>query len=147
MRTITIILYFFFTIIFLASIGVTLPYVFDRANADPNAIKNFNQNIVTYFIAILFSASLDYVMKLFDDQASYRKMAILFVCIGDTAVLIMTCFILYYNSKGEIKGISGLAILGIVAAYIMWWVANYKNSAFNINATLGGNAERPLQNG
>lgn len=146
MRIWTIIFYFVFAIMFLASIGVILPLVFDNINKDSNLTKNLNQNIVTYFVAILVSASLDYVMRLIDDNVPYRKLAILGVCIVNTALLLLSTYILYKNSKSTIEGISVWAIGGVVVSYIMWWIANFKNSAFNINATLGGNAENPLKN-
>lgn len=147
MRTWTVIIYFALAIILLASIGVSLPYIIDNVNNDPNLYRNLNQNIVTYFIAILVSASLDYVLKLFDDTVSYKKLAILLVGLGNLLVLSMAAYILYSNSKGSITKVSSLAILGVILAYIMWWITNYKNSAFNINAPLGGNAENPLTNG
>jgi hypothetical protein len=147
MRILTISLYFIFAIIFLASIGVSLPFIFDYVNEDPEIIKNLNQNIVTYFIAILVSASLDYVMKLIDKSVSYKKIAILVVCITNTAVFFISAFILYTNSKGNLNSLSFLAIMGIIVSYIMWWIANYHNSAFNVISTLGGNTNTPLQNG
>lgn len=147
MRILTISLYFIFAIIFLASIGVSLPFIFDYVNEDPAIIKNLNQNIVTYFIAILVSASLDYVMKLIDKNVSYKKIAILAVCITNTTIFFISAFILYTNSKGNLSSLSFLAIMGILVSYIMWWIANYHNSAFNVISTLGGNTNTPLQNG
>lgn len=147
MRTWTVIIYFALAIILLASIGVSLPYIFDNVNNDPNLYRNLNQNIVTYFIAILVSASLDYVLRLFDATVTYKKLAILLVCLANFVVLGMAAYVLYNNSKGPITKISSLAILGVIFAYIMWWVTNYKNSAFNTNAPLGGNADNPLTNG
>jgi hypothetical protein len=147
MRILTISLYFIFAIIFLASIGVSLPFIFDKINGEPNIIKNLNQNIVTYFIAILVSASLDYVMKVIDKEVSYKKLAILIVCIANTVIFFISALILYTNSKENSTSISYLAIMGILVSYIMWWIANYHNSAFNVTAALGGNTNTPLQNG
>ena len=147
MRFFTITSYFIFAIIILASIGVSLPLVFDSLNNDPNLTRNLNQNLVTYFIAIMVSASLDYIMKLIDQEVSYRKLVILIVCIGNTLIFLISAYILYQNGKSKIPSFSSLSIFGILASYIMWWVANYNNSAFNINSVLGGNTEKPLANG
>lgn len=84
MRFITITLYFIFAIVFLSSIGVSLPYIFDSINANPDIIKNLNQNLITYIIAILVSASLDYVLQLIDKQVSYKKVGILAIIIVNT---------------------------------------------------------------
>lgn len=147
MRILTISLYFIFAIMILASIGISLPFIFDYINNDPEITKNLNQNIVTYFIAILVSASLDYVMKLIDKNVSYKKFAILLVCITNFTFFVISGFILYANSKGNLNSLSLLAIFGIIVSYLMWWIANYHNSAFNVTAALGGNTSTPLQNG
>lgn len=148
MRFWTITFYFAFAIIFLASIGVSLPCIIDAVNSEPNLYKNLNQNLVTYFIAILISASLDYIMRLIDDTVAYKKLAILVVCIGNTIIILMASYILYFNSTTDVKGVSWLAIFGVIVAYIMWWVSNYKNSVFDpVNAPLGGDAAKQLSNG
>ena len=150
MRFITITLYFIFAIVFLSSIGVSLPYIFDSINESPDIIKNLNQNLITYIIAILVSASLDYVLQLIDKNVAYKKVGILTIIIVNTIALITISIVLYKNSNNQLTELSGLAILGIIIAYIMWWIANYKNSNFDISdasSTLGGNPEKPLPNG
>lgn len=147
MRLITVILYFILAIIVFASIGVTLPYCFETFKGGAHSIESLNQNIVTYFIAIFVSASLDYILRLIDDQASHRKPAILFVCLINVGVFLMAAYILYTNSKGNVGSISGWSILGVLIAYLMWWIANIKNSSFDINSSLGGDTNKPLTNG
>ena len=147
MKRLTAILYFFFAIVFLASLGVTLPGVIDAMSDDANFVKNLNQNLVTYFIAILVSASLDYVLKLMDEGVIYKKPAIITVCIVNVAVLITMGFVLYHNSKGRYDGVSIWVIIGTLISYIMWWITNHNNPAFDANASLGGSTDRKLQNG
>lgn len=86
-------------------------------------------------------------MKLIDKDVPYKKIAILGVCISNTLIFFMSAYILYKNSKGQLNSISLLAITGIIFSYVMWWIANYHNSAFNITAAIGGNLDTPLQNG
>jgi len=150
MRFLTITLYFILVIVFLSSIGVSLPYIFDSINGSPDIIKNLNQNIITYIVAILVSSSLDFVLKLIDRKVSYRKVGILTITILNFAVLISVSIILYKNSNNQVKEISTLAIVGIILAYVMWWIANYRNSTFDITdstSTLGGSTDKPLTNG
>lgn len=149
MRFITITLYFLFAIVFLSSIGVSLPYIFDRINENPDITKNLNQNLITYIIAILVSASLDYVLQLIDKQVPYKKAGILSIIIINTVALITGSIVLYKNSNNQLSELSSLTLLGVIVAYIIWWVANYRNSNFDINAssTLGGNTDKPLSNG
>lgn len=149
MRFITITLYFIFAIVFLSSIGVTLPYIFDNINGNPDITKNLNQNLITYIVAILVSASLDFVLKLIDQEVSYKKVGILVITIINTGALIAVSIVLYKNSNNQLSELSILAIGGIVLAYIMWWVANYKNANFDIkdaSSTLGGDTNKPLTN-
>ena len=150
MRFITITLYFLFAIVFLSSIGVSLPYIFDSINKNPDIIKNLNQNLITYIIAILVSASLDYVLQLIDKQVPYKKVGILVIIIVNTLALITVSIVLYKNSNNLLSEFSSLALIGVFVAYIMWWIANYKNSNFdimNVDSPLGGDTDKPLANG
>lgn len=147
MRTFTIFLYFSLAIIIFASMGVTIPYFFETFKGEVHSMQALNQNIVTYFIAIFVSASLDYILKLIDKQEPNKKALILAVCIGNVAVFTMTGFILYKNSNGSINEISGWAILGVIISYLMWWITNFKNSAFDLAEIIGGSTDKPLTNG
>jgi undecaprenyl pyrophosphate phosphatase UppP len=134
----------------MSSIGVSLPYIFDNMNNDVNIIKNLNQNIITYFIAILVAASLDIFLNLIDKNASYKKLVMLILVIINIGATVGISFVLYKNSKNELTDISYYAIAGIILSYMMWWFANYKNPNFdvtNANSTLGGNPDRTLTNG
>ena len=148
MNTLTKILYFLFAIVILASIGVSLPYCFDSANNDINLYKNLNQNLVTYYVAILVSASLDFIIKLFDDDVSYKKPAFLGICIVNTIFLALTGKLLYENTNSQLTSISYIAMSGVVISYIMWWFANIKNPSLNAYSATGGmDANKPLSNG
>jgi hypothetical protein len=149
MRTFTIILYFLFAIGFLSAIGVIVPYLIDSTNNDANAINNLNQNLITYGIAILVSASLDYILQLIDKSVSYKKAVMLLVIIGNVGILIIYSFILIQLNKTPNNEISKFIVFGIFIAYVMWWIANYKNANFDIinTATLGGDPNKPLTNG
>lgn len=149
MRLFTISLYFIFAIVFLSAIGVIIPYLIDNSNNDVNTINNLNQNLITYGIAILVSASLDYVLQLIDKSASYKKAVLLLVIIGNVGILIIYSFILIQINQTPVNETSKFIIFGIFIAYAMWWIANYKNSNFDINntATLGGDPNKPLSNG
>lgn len=149
MRFFTITLYFIFAIVFLSSIGVIVPYLIDSSNNNTNAINNLNQNLITYGIAILVSASLDYVLQLIDKSTTYKKAVLLLVIIGNVGILIIYSFILIQINQTPANEVSRFIIFGIFIAYAMWWIANYKNSNFDITntATLGGDPNKPLSNG
>ena len=148
MRLCTISLYFVFAIVFLAAIGVLLPYIFDRINDNSDIYKNINQNLVTYFIAILVTSSLDYIMKIIDDKVSYKKLAILITCILNTIILLISCYTIYQNNDNHyMHTIPWQIYLGIGSAYLVWWIVNYNNTSFNIESSLGGDPRKPLSNG
>ena len=149
MRFFTIILYFIFAIVFLSAIGVIVPYLIDNSNEEINTINNLNQNLITYGIAILVSASLDYILQLIDKTVSYKKAVMLLVIIGNVGILIIYSFILIKINQKPTNEISNFIIFGIFIAFVMWWIANYKNSNFDVDndATLGGNPNKPLANG
>ncbi|WP_304066709.1 hypothetical protein [Pedobacter glucosidilyticus] len=147
-RLFTVILYFVFAIVFLAAIGVILPFIFDEVNSNNDKIKNLNQNLITYFIAILVTSSLDYIMKIIDKEVSYKKLAILITCIFNTTILILASYAIYQNNNNKYcKDIPWQIYIGIASAYLVWWTANFNSSTFNITSTLGGNPNKPLANG
>lgn len=147
-RFCTISLYFLFAIVFLAAIGVILPYIFDSINNNDNIQKNLNQNLVTYFIAILVTSSLDYIMKIIDDKVSYKKLAILITCTLNTIILFISGYIIYQNNENHyIQTTPWQIYLGIGSAYLAWWIVNYNSSSFKIDSSLGGNPHKPLSNG
>lgn len=148
MRTLTVIFYFSLAIILFAATGVVIPYVFEAIKHTPHSVQDLNQNIVTYFIAIFASASLDLVLKLIDKETAYKKVAILGLLLLCILVIGATAFLLYYNANGYKDELLKYLILGVLLSYVMWWVAHYRDEVFNppVNS-LGGNTDRPLRNG
>ncbi|MCP1297952.1 hypothetical protein NK356_02030 [Chryseobacterium sp. S0630] len=148
MKFITILLYFIFAIMFLAAIGVLIPLTLDIMYNDQNLVKNLNQNLITYFIAIAVTSSLDYIMKIIDNQVTYRKPVILITCILNTIVLFMACQVMYYNVKGKyLQNIPWQIFVGIIFSFTAWWLVNYNNSNFDPTSSLGGDTSKPLSNG
>lgn len=147
MKFLTVLFYFILVVVALSSIGVLLPWIFDLKNENPDIYKNFNQNIITYFIAILMTSSLDIVMKTVDTQNRYKKPILLFISIVNLLILSFSGITIYDNYKGEYNKTPIICYLGVTLAYIAWWFANYNNSTFKIDSTLGGNPNKPLSNG
>lgn len=147
MKFITVLFYFILVIVCLSSIGVLLPLVFDLNNKNIDIFKNFNQNIITYFIAILMTSSLDIVMKILDAQNSYKKPVLLFIGIINIVLIGFSGVTIYNNYKGMYDGIPVICYVGVILAYTAWWFANYNNSTFKIDSSLGGNPNKPLSNG
>lgn len=133
---------------FLAAIGVLIPLTLDIMYNDQNLVKNLNQNLITYFIAIAVTSSLDYIMKIIDNQVTYRKPVILITFILNTIVLFMACQVMYYNVKGKyLQNIPWQIFVGIVFSFTAWWLVNYNNSNFDPTSSLGGDTSKPLSNG
>jgi hypothetical protein len=89
-------------------------------------------------------------LKLIDKSVSYKKPVILLVIIGNVGLLGYYSFLLIQLNKTPNNEISSFIIFGIIIAYVMWWIANFKNTTFdvtNANSTLGGNTNKPLTNG
>lgn len=147
MRLITVILYFVVAIIVFASLGVTIPYVLETLKDGKHSIEGLNQNIVTYYIALFASASLDLILKFTDKNKSYKKPLILTLIVLNILVFGGTGYILYNNSKGIYKEIPFSIILGAIVSFIVWWWAHYEDDSFNPTSSLGGNPNKSLSNG
>jgi hypothetical protein len=148
MRVATVIFYFFLAIIFFSSIGVWLPYIIEGAkDGGRHNPQGMVQNIVTYFLAIFFSAALDFFLKLMDKDDPARKLKILILVFVGIVVIGASARILYIVFQSIGREVIWELILGVGISYGMWWIVNYRNSSFDPSATMGGNPENPLTNG
>lgn len=147
MRILTVIFYFIITIVIFASAGVVIPYIFESIRHVPHNSQDFSQNVVTYFIAIFASASLDLVLKFIDRESAQKKLLILGLLLICIIVVGLTALLLYYNANGS-KDLIKWLVIGTVVSYIMWWIAHFRDEVFNppVNS-LGGNPNKPLRNG
>jgi hypothetical protein len=148
MRTTTIVVYFIIAIILFASIGVYIPYILEIITGKQHNNQDLNQNLVTYFIAIFASACLDLLLNLIDKDTRTKKLQILILILISIVVFAATATLLYYNLTGHKDKILGWLILGTLLSWLMWWIAHFKDEAFNPpTSTLGGNPNRTLNNG
>jgi hypothetical protein len=144
MRIATIIFYFILAIVTFASIGIWLPAIFEGAMDGAYSNKGLIQNFVTYYVAILVSSSLDYILKLIDAETEGKKLFIIMVTLFNVIVLGATAFVLYFNLHTPLGVPLIYVIFGVIASFIMWWIANFKNKHFDPSVALGGNAEGEL---
>lgn len=147
MRLITVIFYFIIAIIIFASFGVTIPFLFEIFQGKPHDFSSLNQNLVTYYIAIFTSSSLDLLLKYIDKDISYKKPVLLGISLINIAVITGTAFILYYNSIQVTSTVSLWIFGGIIISYVTWWCAHYKDDSFSPSASLGGSTNKSLKNG
>lgn len=144
MDNLTKILYFILAIVLLASIGVTVPVILDYINNSPDILKNLNQNLITYYIAIFVTSSLDIVIKLFDvNEKPEKKPIFLGIAIFNIILLVGSSFLIAYNKNS----ISYFVILGVILSYIIWWLCNYDNENLKAESSLGGNPKKEPKNG
>lgn len=144
MNNLTKILYFILAIVILASIGVTVPLILDCKNNSPDIFKNLNQNLITYYIAIFVTSSLDIIIKLFDaSEKPQKKPIFLGITIVNIILLGGSSFLIAYNNNK----ISYLVITGVVLSYIIWWLCNYDNENLKAENTFGGNPHKEPKNG
>lgn len=147
MRLITVVFYFLIAIVLFASFGVSIPYVFEIFQKKAHDITSLNQNLITYYIAIFTSSSLDLLLKYTDKDISYKKPVLLGLSIINIGVIIGTGFVLYCNSLQPASGVSKWIYAGIIVSYVTWWIAHYKDENFNPSSSLGGPINKPLKNG
>jgi len=147
MRLITVIFYFTIAIVIFGSFGVTIPYVFETFQKEKHNISSLNQNLITYYIAIFTSSSLDLLLKYIDKDISYKKPVLLGISLINIAVIVGTAFVLYNNSTKSISSVSIWILIGILISYITWWCAHYKDDSFSPSSSLGGPSNKPLTNG
>jgi hypothetical protein len=147
MKTFLVSLYFVIAIVIFGSIGVTIPYVLDDINNEENIIQNLNQNLITYYIAIFLTTSIDYFMKLIDETGNKKKIKLLILVLLNIIIISFTIYRMYKNSKYKIDYIPFISIMCLIITYVGWWIANYKNPSLDPNNSFGGSTNKPLTNG
>ncbi len=81
-----------------------------------------------------------------EKEYRHRKTEIL-ILIG--VFLFVTFFVLIAYKKirmGETSSAINYSIVGAIISYIIWWVANYKETKADPIQSMGGDATRPLSN-
>ncbi|MCZ4245459.1 hypothetical protein [Pedobacter punctiformis] len=82
-----------------------------------------------------------------DKESRSRKAVILALLIICILVVAGTAFLLYYNANGGQNGIKTYLSIGVILSFVMWWIAHYKDEAFNPPvSSLGGSTDKPLRN-
>ena len=112
-----------------------------------HSIVDLIQNVVTYFIAIYASSCVDLILKLLDKTVSYRKLAIILIIFSVVGVLVLTIYILHWNSASNFPWLIKWLAIGVAVSWLIWWLAHYSDDAFNPNGALGGTTQKKLSNG
>ena len=131
-------LYFIIAILIIGSIGTWLPQVFYLIDEKPLELKSLSQTLTAYYIAIIVVSCTDLVVKIIKSTRIKNKIGkiLLVTLIGMIALLFfaINCFVLWkYNTE-----VIYFIIIGIIAAYILWWIANWNSVNLNAEDTLGG---------
>ena len=132
-----LILYFFITIVAFGSIGVWLPFVLDWMKADPKAKSIVSDstwngtpnNIITYYLSVLLVSLIDRILFIIDqNDYAYRKTEIFVSAL--VMLLVGYCVLKAYKlvSMFDIDSANTWAVIGACVSYVIWWIANYKET-------------------
>ena len=151
MKKSLIIKYFLLAVVIMGSIGVWLPILLTLYSGNIIDATNVIQNIITYFVTIIFAGCIDYFFSKLKTlnkdrlaESFLNIVIIILVCFGITITGVSL------NISGKTNMALLLAIIGVISSYIMWWLANRSNSHFvskNPTAPTGGSTEKKLING
>jgi predicted neutral ceramidase superfamily lipid hydrolase len=139
--------YFWISVCSVGSIGIWLPMIIEVIGTGKVNFHNIPPNMATYYIAILFGGSIDYFLS----KIKQGKVDGLISTFLNTILIILVSVfsiigIAYLNIKNNDKLAFAIALIGILASWIMWWEANERNSNFDdTDNELGGNPLKPLQ--
>ena len=146
-RFLIVLFYFSLAIVLFAAIGVIVPWVFEGIKHIKHNFQDFHQNIVTYYIAIFASASLDLILKVMDTDSNTRKAKVLGLFLFCLIVCVGTAYVLYLNAYEQTVDVFWYIFFGVVISWGMWWITHYSDDVFDPTLPLGGNANRDLSNG
>jgi hypothetical protein len=142
--------YFLLAVVLIGSIGVWLPILVERIFLGKITISSIPQNIITYFITILFAGSIDYffsqLKKLKLDGIASVFLDLIGLLLLSLAVVLVGVFLSVYNYTAWAILIG---LFGVAVAYRIWWIANIDNPNFypKPESSLGNDPSKALANG
>lgn len=142
--------YFLLAVVLIGSIGIWLPILIECIFLKRITFTSIPQNVITYFITILFAGSIDYffsqLKKLKIDGIASVFLDLIGLLLLSLAIVLIGVFLSIYNEStwSLIVGLIGVSI-----AYRVWWLANIDNPNFypKPSSSLGDDPSKPLANG
>ena len=136
------ILYFVLAIIVFSSLGVVLPLAFDYFKNDSLTSMSLNvipNNLITYGLAIFFVASIDRIIQFIDDKNyKHKKIEVLIIVL----IVLIEITLLYFTFQklhhSDLTCAGILALCLCLLGYVMWWIANRKDTKTDPLSAIGG---------
>lgn len=142
--------YFLLAVVIVGSIGIWLPILIECIFLKKITITSIPQNVITYFITILFAGSIDYffsqLKKLKVDGLASIFLDLIGLLLLSLAIVLTGVFLSVYNHSFWSLFVG---FVGVIIAYRIWWLANVDNPNFYPKpvSSLGNDPSKPLANG
>ena len=143
MRIINKILYFILTVIVLGSTGVTIPVAIDyfqHSDITNQSLVVLPYSLLTYYLSLFFIAIVDRILIITKDTTYTHKITEILI-IGIVTLLIiglLTFFSFKSLMQNNYSSATFYASLGTITAFVIWWIANYKDTKVDPFNSLGG---------
>lgn len=136
------IFYFIIAIMVFNSIGVWLPAAIDYYNSTTVSKAVYEStplNLMTYFLGLITVGIIDRIKKLFKMTNHPFKSIEFYGWIIFVVIITIVVFFLMKNvkDKNTSKAID-CSIIGLFAAYIVWWISYYMPPSSDPYSSLGG---------
>jgi len=142
MKIVNKILYFILTVFALGSMGAWMPFAIDFFKGNElhkETWEIFPGNILTYYLSLFFVAILDRIIYIVKDERYKHKITELLV-IAFVALICVALTYLSFRSIAlkEFQCATKFALIATSLAYLMWWLANWKDKKVDPYDSLGG---------
>jgi len=142
--------YFLLAVVIIGSIGIWLPILIEQIFLKQITVSSIPQNLITYFITILFAGSIDYFFsqlnKLKVDGIASIFLDLIGLLLLSLGIVFVGVFLSVYQ---HIFWALLVGLTGVLIAYRIWWLANVDNPNFYPKpvSSLGNDPSTPLANG
>jgi predicted neutral ceramidase superfamily lipid hydrolase len=139
--------YFLIAVVFIGSAGIWLPAIIEWLVYKKITFHNIPQNVITYFVSLLFAGSIDYFLNrirkidIYGVADEFLNLAGLII-LG--AILVVGGIVINLHNYDFISLLIGS--IGIALSYRIWWIANKDNPNFASDAALGGDPSKKIRN-
>ena len=125
--------YFWIVVVLIGSIGIWWSLLLELVDKETIDWHTVTPNLITYFSAIIFTGNIDYFMSLIKKKKDNDLLSGFLDFVGFVIIsIVWVAFTTFLHLKKNDVLAYIMSIIGIVASWIIWWIANKDNSNFQI---------------
>lgn len=139
MRFINVLLYFIIALVIVGTCGIWLPLIIENVKGAEINILEVYQRTTTYFITIIVAGCVDRILSVLKNTNAKNPagniLFMIFLLLFAVGLVIWSSFAIVAENENLTLW---LIIIGVLIAWVLWWVSNYNRDSLDPQNALGG---------